>query len=630
MASSNDDVHAVCLQVLPNLDSDIFEYIVGLLEDYDAPSSNYDDDDDVLQSTIAEFLVEAEYCHDEAKAKDTASELLLRIRALKSQDPSAPTTAATATTATKSTPGIGVLPIQSDGCVAQATRKAAALSIKAVPPSPQPQTETRSSLTPDASSNTKNNDTDNAVVAVATMPISSSSSNNGSTSTTSSISKVESARESRKTAGKKKDRTNNNKAADRRIVQEALEMEAALYDARVAAIHARTVQGTYKGTLDLSPSFTLPNPGGGIPLLEDATGTLVSGRIYGLIGRNGTGKSTLLRALASRSVGNIPPNVVVHYVSQEVNLTQEQRVQKRPVDCVLEADLERTLLLQELSSLEQDAEAGRLDGPGSARHALVLSRLDEIGSDSAERRATELLSNLGFTSELQSRNLEQLSGGWRVRTMLAAAIFSKPDVLLLDEPTNHLSIRAVLWLTRELATNETWKSRIVMIVSHDRHFMDEVCTDCLHISGAAKRLTQSRGNYSQWAFQRREQQALFAKTQTGRQEEIDKLREYAGHGFKYGGSASQINKMGMKSKQADKLEEEQTQQAQELAALVEDLELPMTIGSGGELDGFVVQLRNVGFGYPNSSPSLLFKHCEIGITSKSRIVLLGENGMYGI
>jgi ATP-binding cassette subfamily F protein 3 len=192
--------------------------------------------------------------------------------------------------------------------------------------------------------------------------------------------------------------------------------------------------------------------------------------------------------------------------------------------------------------------------------------------------------------------------------------------------TNHLSILAVMWLARELSTSETWKERMVILVSHDRHFMDEVCTDCLHISGAAKRLTQCRGNYSKWAKQRREQQVLFAKEQARRKEEIDKLREYAGHGFKYGGSASQINKMGMKAKQADKLEGVHANHAEELAALQEDMELPMNILAGGELDGFVVQLLDVGFGYPGSTPARLFEHCEIGITSKSRIVLLGENG----
>lgn len=402
------------------------------------------------------------------------------------------------------------------------------------------------------------------------------------------------------------------------------EIEAELHEARVAAVRARAKLGAYRGSLD-AKQFTLPNPGGGPPLLEDAACRLVWGKRYGLIGRNGMGKSTMLRAFAARRVGDVPSNVSVHYVSQEVKLTEEQRG-KTPVMCVVDADIERTLLKEELAYLEAKAAEGVLDAAGSGRHGDVLARLEEIGGDSAPRRAEALLANLGFSEELRSRPLSQLSGGWRVRTMLAAAIFAKPDLLLLDEPTNHLSILAVMWLARELSTSETWKERIVVIVSHDRHFMDEVCTDCLHISGAAKRLTQARGNYSVWYKRRKDQQVLFAKEQKARQDEIDRLREYAGHGFKYGGSSSQINKMGMKAKQADKLEETHAEHAEELAALQEDVELPIHIAAGGELDGNVVQLQNVGFGYPNATPERLFRNCEFGITSKSRIVLLGENG----
>jgi ATP-binding cassette, subfamily F, member 3 len=560
---SNTAVLDACTEILPGLDSDIFEYIVGLLEDY-APGES---DDETMRSTIAEFLVESEYCSAVSDAETKANSLLQRLE-LPSKAPNGgvPSNIAVAV-----------------HHIAKMTLEPPRAAVMTLPPQAQIPTIVET--------------------ATADKPLQPP------------------VAEGRKSKTSKKKMTEAELAA-----AQAREIEAELHAARVAAVKARTKYGAYKGSLDAT-SFTLPNPGGGIPLLEDASCTLVWGRIYGLIGRNGTGKSTMLRALASRRVGNVPENVTVHYVSQEVNLT-ETLGRQRPVECVVAADVERSLLLDELATIEEQASAGSLDEHGSKRHAQVLSRLDEIQSDSAERRASDLLSHLGFTDELASRSLQQLSGGWRVRTMLAAAIFAQPDVLLLDEPTNHLSILAVLWLARELSTSPTWKSRIVVVVSHDRHFMDQVCTDCLHISGAAKRLTQSRGNYSQWATQRREQQALFAKQQAGRQEEIDKLREYAGHGFKYGGSASQINKMGMKAKQADKLQEIQAVHAQELAALEEDLELPMKIESGGELDGFVVQLLNVGFGYPHSSPSRLFEHCEFGITSQSRIVLLGENGAY--
>jgi ATP-binding cassette subfamily F protein 3 len=208
--------------------------------------------------------------------------------------------------------------------------------------------------------------------------------------------------------------------------------------------------------------------------------------------------------------------------------------------------------------------------------------------------------------------------------MLAAAIFAKPDLLLLDEPTNHLSILAVLWLARELSTSETWQDRIIVIVSHDRFFIDEVCTDCLHISGVAKRLTQSHGNYSAWARRRKEQQVAYARESAKREEEIASLKEFAGHGFKYGGSSASVNKMLMKAKQAEKLEEEAAKEKEEFAALEEDIELPVNLASGGEIEGFLIQMMNVSFGYPGQN--VLFKGADFGIMSTSRIVLLGENG----
>ena len=112
----------------------------------------------------------------------------------------------------------------------------------------------------------------------------------------------------------------------------------------------RASEGTFKGAIDTG-SFVLPNPGGGQPLLEDARVTLVRGKRYGLIGRNGKGKSTMLRALAARRVGGIPVNVSVHYVSQEVKL-DETTLDSTPVEAVLRADVERTYLLKEAAELD--------------------------------------------------------------------------------------------------------------------------------------------------------------------------------------------------------------------------------------------------------------------------------------
>mmetsp|Transcript_23896 Transcript_23896/g.55249 ORF Transcript_23896/g.55249 Transcript_23896/m.55249 type:complete len:716 (+) Transcript_23896:63-2210(+) len=406
-----------------------------------------------------------------------------------------------------------------------------------------------------------------------------------------------------------------------RMLRDQAELDADLEEAREAAVRMRSADGAYLGPID-GPNFSMPNPGGGADLLEKASFTLQRGRSYGLIGRNGCGKSTLLRNLACRRVGAIHPAVTVHYVAQEVGLTEES-LNMTPVQIVVHANIERRLLLDELAMMQAgEGEGVEVDG---LRQQAVMAQLQVLESETAHVRAEQLLINLGFSDELRARPLRALSGGWRVRTMLAAAIFAQPDMLLLDEPTNHLSIGAVLWLARELTTNPVWKERIICVVSHDRYFLDEVCGDVLHISAVARRLTQSHGSYSTWAKRRGEQQQAFQRMDSLRKEEIKELREYAGHGFKYGGSSASINKMSMKAKQADKLEEQAREQQDELAALQEDVELPLDLKSGGKLDGFLVQLLDVSFGYPGSTKPL-FRECEMGIDSSTRIVLLGENG----
>jgi len=407
------------------------------------------------------------------------------------------------------------------------------------------------------------------------------------------------------------------KRAEMAAAQSA-QLDAEVEAAREKAVRLRADKGSFNGALEIGP-LTLPNPGGGLDLLEGASFNMTSGRRYGLIGRNGKGKSTLLRYLAARRVGGMPDSVTVHYVSQEVAFTAAA-LDNTPVQAVLEADVERRLLVQEAKDLE-----GKEDPKAQERLQAVISHLEAIEADSAEERATQLLKNLGFSPELRSRQLRALSGGWRVRVALAAALFAKPDVLLLDEPTNHLSIQAVMWLSHELSTSPTWQSRIVVVVSHDRVFVDESCTDMLHISGVARRLTQSRGSYSTWAKRRAEQQKARARQLEVEAAEREKLKEYTQHGFKYGGSSAQINMQQKMKKQLEKNEAKQAEEAEEMAALNEDVDLPLTLHAGGVLDGPAVQLQGVAFGYPGSKAPL-FRGAEFTVDGQSRIVLVGENG----
>jgi len=423
-----------------------------------------------------------------------------------------------------------------------------------------------------------------------------------------------------KTAGTLKEEVKAAKAQQKKAeaaTAQSAELDAEVEAAREKAVKLRSSKGSFNGAIEMGP-LTLPNPGGGLDLLEEASFTMTQGHRYGLIGRNGKGKSTLLRYLAARRVGGMPDAVTVHYVSQEVAFTAAA-LDQTPAEAVLEADVERRLLLKEAKELQTS------DKPGDQQRLQdCLSQLEAIEADTAADRATELLKNLGFSDELRSRQLRALSGGWRVRVALAAALFAKPDVLLLDEPTNHLSIQAVLWLSHELATRPTWQSRIVVVVSHDRVFVDESCTDMLHISGVARKLTASKGSYSTWAKRRAEQQKAREHQLELEAAEREKLKEYVGHGFKYGGSSGQINMMQKMKKQLEKNDAKQEEEAEELAALNEDQDLPLTLLAGGELDSYAVQLKNVAFAYPGLKP--LFQGAEFTVDAKSRIVLVGENG----
>mmetsp|Transcript_24243 Transcript_24243/g.78964 ORF Transcript_24243/g.78964 Transcript_24243/m.78964 type:complete len:703 (+) Transcript_24243:134-2242(+) len=407
-----------------------------------------------------------------------------------------------------------------------------------------------------------------------------------------------------------------------KVKREQALLDEELEAARIGAVRIRNAEGAFLGQLE-AREFSMPNPGGGPDLLDKASYTLQRGGSYALVGRNGCGKSTLLKAMASRRVGAIHPAVTVHYVSQEVELT-DRTLSMTPLDLVVHADLERRLLIEERDALiaaeakGEPIDGERLQGPGG-----VLEQLQLLDAETAHTRADQLLANLGFSDELRQRPLSALSGGWRVRTMLAAALFGKPDMLLLDEPTNHLSIGAVLWLMRELTTSPAWSERIVVVVSHDRVFLDAVATDVLHLSAAARRLTQSHGNYATWAKRREQQQKTFERATALRAEQVAKLKTYANHGFKYGGS--DVSRQKMKERQAEKLEAAQAELEDEAAALQEDHELPLSLQAGGEISGPLVQLRGVAFGY-SAAGEQLFSGAELGVDATSRIVLLGENG----
>lgn len=171
-------------------------------------------------------------------------------------------------------------------------------------------------------------------------------------------------------------------------------------------------------------------------LLEEARIQLNQGHKYGLVGRNGIGKTQLMSALARGDFDKMPKHLQILLVEQEVMGTD-----LTVLESVLETDMERSELLKEDETLQDK------DDPDSQeRHLEVLKRLEEIDAFAQPARAANILSGLGFDHDMQNTQTKNLSGGWRMRVTLARALFVEPDILLLDEPTNHLDINAVFWL----------------------------------------------------------------------------------------------------------------------------------------------------------------------------------------
>ena len=227
---------------------------------------------------------------------------------------------------------------------------------------------------------------------------------------------------------------------------------------------------------------------GARPLVEDASLQVHPGWRVGLVGANGSGKSSLFALLrgelhAEAGDASVPSNWRIASVGQET-----PALPQAAIDYVLDGDTELRAIEAALAAAEHDGDGHVL----AEQHA----RLESIGGYSARARAAALLAGLGFESRDHGRAVAEFSGGWRMRLNLGRALASRADLLLLDEPTNHLDLDAVVWLERWLAA---YRGTLV-VVSHDRDFLDGCVSHVAHIE--SRRLTLYSGNYSAFEDQR--------------------------------------------------------------------------------------------------------------------------------
>jgi len=338
-------------------------------------------------------------------------------------------------------------------------------------------------------------------------------------------------------------------------------------------------------------------------LLQNASLVMAFGRRYGFVGRNGMGKTTLLRAISKRDLF-IPTHLTVLHVEQEVRGDETGAV-----DSVLQADTVRANLLKREAELSIKLREGGNDPGGKlgAELSNIYSKLSEIEADKAPARASLILFGLGFTNEMQKMKTKEFSGGWRMRLALARALFTKPDLLLLDEPTNMLDVKAILWLENYL---QTWPTTL-LVVSHDRMFLDSVATDIVFLH--SKSLDTYKGNYTQ--FEKTEDEKL-----KNQQREYEAQKQYREHLQAY------VDRWRVNANRAA--------QAQSKLKILEKLpdlkpvEIEPTVSlrlpECERVNATMLRLDELTFAYTQGKN--IFEKVDLTANMNARIVVLGENG----
>ncbi|KAF8912884.1 P-loop containing nucleoside triphosphate hydrolase protein [Gymnopilus junonius] len=346
-------------------------------------------------------------------------------------------------------------------------------------------------------------------------------------------------------------------------------------------------------------------------ILSGASLTLAYGRRYGLIGRNGVGKSTLLRQIAMREVP-VPAHISILFVEQEIVGDDTPAIES-----VLKADVWRDHLMKEQGLL--DAKLTELDSEGddkrfedareelSSRLAEVHARLSDMDAASGPARAAALLAGLGFDEADQQRPTRSFSGGWRMRLALARALFVKPALLLLDEPSNHIDLNALAWLEDYL---QTWPGTL-LVVSHDRAFLDAVATDIIHQHSG--RLDYYKGNFTQFYSTKSERDKNLRKEYETQMEYRKHLQAFIDR-WRY--NANRAAQAQMKIKILEKLPDLEPPEAEE----TEQFNFPET----DKISPPLLQANEVTFGY--SSDKILLKGVNFDVGLDSRIAMVGANG----
>jgi ATPase subunit of ABC transporter with duplicated ATPase domains len=344
---------------------------------------------------------------------------------------------------------------------------------------------------------------------------------------------------------------------------------------------------------------------GAKPLFENISVKFGDGNRYGLIGANGCGKSTFMKILdgsLTPTSGNvsISPNERLGTLSQDQFAFEAFNV----IDTVIMGHAELWEIKQERDRIYALPEMSEADGMKVAELEIQFAELDGY---SAESRAGELLMGAGIALELHFGSMKEVAPGWKLRVLLAQALFSNPDILLLDEPTNNLDINAIRWLEGVLADRKC----TMVIISHDRHFLNSVCTHMADIDYGELRLYP--GNYDDFMTASTQARERIQSVNAKKSAQITELKHFVS---RFSANASKAKQATSRAKQIEKIELEDIKPSSRVSPYIR-------FKQEKKLHRQALTLEKMGHGFDNEP---LFNDGNMILDAGTRLAIIGENG----
>ncbi|MFK7861628.1 MAG: ABC-F family ATPase [Granulosicoccus sp.] len=345
---------------------------------------------------------------------------------------------------------------------------------------------------------------------------------------------------------------------------------------------------------------------GSKPLFENISVKFGDGNRYGLIGANGCGKSTFMNILAGTlepTAGNVSvtPNERIGKLNQDQFAFEQYTV----IDTVIMGHQELWTVKQERDRLYALPEMTEDDGMRVAELEVEFAEMDGY---TAESRAGEFLSGAGIEESLHTGLMSEVAPGWKLRVLLAQALFSSPDILLLDEPTNNLDINAIRWLEGVLRQQ---KSTMIMI-SHDRHFLNSVCTHTADIDYGELRLYP--GNYDDFMIASTAARELLHSENNKKKAEIADLQQFVS---RFSANASKAKQATSRARKLDKIQLADIKRSSRISPYIR-------FAQEKKLFRQALTIENLSMGFDDE---LLFEKGNLMLEAGSRLAIIGENGV---